>query len=180
MRCISLKFKIRLFDETAVMRALTRISYEIVEKSADIENIVLIGIKTRGVPLAETLAKCIERNTGLAPLVSGLDITYYRDDVDAPQVQKPSLPFDINGKEVVIVDDVLFTGRTARAAIDALFDLGRPGKIRLAVLVDRGHRELPIRPDYVGKNVPSSMREIIKVNLEAVDGKTDICLFEKE
>lgn len=178
-----MRFKVQLFDEIAVSRAVTRISYEIVEKSEDLSNVVLIGVKTRGVPIASSIAANIKRLTGTEIPVSALDITFYRDDLsplaDSPTVKKADIPFDINQKEVVIIDDVLFTGRTARAAIDAVFSAGRPDKIRLAVLVDRGHRELPIRPDYIGKNVPSSMREVIKVNLLEIDGKTNVELYEK-
>ena len=176
-----LEVKIQAMDETAVVRALTRISYEIVEKCPDLSNLVLVGIRTRGVPMAEILAANIRKNFGTEVPVGSLDITFYRDDLEkiaeAPQVGRTEIPADITGKEVVLVDDVLYTGRTARAAIDALFSLGRPAKIRFAVLIDRGHRELPIRPDYVGKNIPTSLSEVIKVQLGDVDGKTgvDIC-----
>ena len=180
-----LKTKVQLLDEGTVNRTLMRLSYEIVEKSADLSRLVLVGIRTRGVPLAKMIAANIARNSGVELPVGALDITFYRDDLqkvaDMPQVTAvPAFSFDITGREVVLVDDVLFTGRTARAAIDALFSMGRPGKIRLAVLVDRGHRELPIRPDYVGKNVPTSMSEVIRVNLPEQDGKTnvEICEFE--
>lgn len=178
-----MKLKVELADEIALKRALTRISYEIVEQSSDINNVVLVGIKTRGVPIAEIIRDNVEKNTGVKLPLCALDITFYRDDLtkvsDSPTVKTADIPFDIEGKEVVIVDDVLFTGRTARAAIDAVFSVGRPAKIRLAVLVDRGHRELPIRPDYIGKNVPSSMRELVKVHIGSVDGKTNIELYEK-
>ena len=177
--------KVQILDETAMKRALMRLSYEIVERCTDPQNIILIGIRTRGVPMAERLRDNIRKNSGVDIPVGALDITFYRDDLqkvaDMPQVTAvPAFSFDITGREVVLVDDVLFTGRTARAAIDALFSMGRPGKIRLAVLVDRGHRELPIRPDYVGKNVPTSMSEVIRVNLPEQDGKTnvEICEFE--
>ena len=173
-----MKFKVQIFDDVAIYRALTRISYEIVEKSADINNVVLVGIKTRGVPIAEIIRENIFKNTGVSLPVAALDTHPFRDDIKITQ-KDCELGIDIVGKEVIIVDDVLFTGRTARAAIDALFTIGRAGKIRLAVLVDRGHRELPIRPDYVGKNVPTSMREIVKVNIKEVDGKSNIELFEK-
>ena len=143
---------------------------------------VLVGILRRGVPLAETIAANIEKNSGVTVPVGALDITLYRDDLetvaDSPRVGTVVLPFSIEGKEVVLVDDVLYTGRTARAAIDALFSAGRPRRIRLAVLVDRGHRELPIRPDYVGKNVPTSQSEVIRVNLPETDGKTDVEIWE--
>jgi pyrimidine operon attenuation protein/uracil phosphoribosyltransferase len=179
-----MKFKVQLLDGLAVRRALTRLSFEIVEKSADLSNVVLVGIKTRGVPIAETIAANIEANSGVRVPTCALDITFYRDDLskvaDMPQVEKPSFDIDINGREVVLVDDVLYTGRTARAAIDALFSVGRPSRIRLAVLVDRGHRELPIRPDYIGKNVPTSLREVVRVNFEATDGKTNVELYERE
>ncbi|MGN1161443.1 MAG: bifunctional pyr operon transcriptional regulator/uracil phosphoribosyltransferase PyrR, partial [Candidatus Fimenecus sp.] len=167
--------------DAAVGRALMRISYEIVEKCRDLSNLVLVGIRTRGVPIAKIIAANIEKNSKVSVPVGSLDITFYRDDLEkideSPKVGDTKIDGDINGKEVVLVDDVLYTGRTARAAIDALFSLGRPGKIRLAVLVDRGHRELPIRPDYVGKNIPTSLSEVIKVNIDATDGKTgvDIC-----
>lgn len=174
-----MKFKVQIFNEVAVARALARISYEIVERSADISDIVLVGIKTRGVPIAEIIKENIFKNTSIEVPLFALDTSLYRDDLENTAKGEISLPFDITGKEVVMVDDVLFTGRTARAAIDALFSVGRAGKIRLAVLVDRGHRELPIRPDYVGKNVPTSSSEIIKVNLKATDGKDNIELYEK-
>lgn len=177
-----MKFKVQLLDETAVARALTRISYEIVEKTDNVSDIVLIGIKTRGLPIAETIAENILKNVGEKVPVCDLDITFYRDDLeklsDAPTVRKTDIPFDINGKEVILCDDVLFTGRTARAAIEAIFSAGRPSRIRLATLIDRGHRELPIRPDYIGKNVPTSTREVIKVNIKGTDEKTNVELFE--
>ena len=176
-----LETKAQVLDEAAVGRALMRISYEIVEKCADLSDLVLVGIRTRGVPIAEIIAANIQKNHDVEIPLGSLDITFYRDDLEkideSPRLSDTKIPADINGKEIVLVDDVLYTGRTVRAAIDALFSLGRPGKIRLAVLVDRGHRELPIRPDYVGKNIPTSLSEVIKVNIGEIDGKTgvDIC-----
>ena len=179
-----MKKKVQLMDETAVKRALTRLSFEIVEKSPDPANIVLAGIKTRGVPIANRIAANIKNHGGIDLPVCELDITFYRDDLthvtDDPTVKTIDLEQDINGKEVIICDDVLYTGRTARAAIEAIFSKGRPAKIGLAVLIDRGHRELPIRPDYVGKNVPTSQKEVVKVCFEETDGKTDVYLYDKE
>lgn len=179
-----MKFKTQLFDELAVRRALMRISYEIVEKSEDLNRVALVGIRTRGVPIAEIIAENIRKNVGCTVPLGSLDITLYRDDLshalEQPQLNGTSLPFDVTGREVILVDDVLFTGRTARAAMDALFAQGRPAQIRLAVLVDRGHRELPIRPDFVGKNIPTSMKEVVRVNLNAPDGKTNVELYEKD
>lgn len=176
-----LETKVQVLDEAAVGRALMRISYEIVERSQLLQNVVLVGIHTRGVPLARAIAANIQKNSGISVPVGSVDITFYRDDLeklqDSPRVGGTKLPVAIDGKEVILVDDVLFTGRTVRAAIDALFSQGRPGSIRLAVLVDRGHRELPIRPDYVGKNIPTSQSEVVRVQLNDTDGKTavDIC-----
>ena len=179
-----MKKKVQLMDETAVKRALTRLSFEIVEKSPDPANIVLIGIKTRGVPIANRIAANIKNHSGIDLPVCELDITFYRDDLfhdtDDPKVKNVDFGVDIGGKEVIICDDVLYTGRTARAAIEAIFSQGRPAKIGLAVLIDRGHRELPIRPDYVGKNVPTSQKEVVKVCFDETDGKTDVCLYEKD
>ena len=179
-----MKLKAQLMDDVTVKRALARLSYEIIEKSRDLENVVLIGIKTRGVPIAEQIAANIETHTGVKVQTCTLDITFYRDDLtkrhDLPTVNTQTLPVDLNDKEVILVDDVLFTGRTVRAAIDAVFRFGRPARIRLVVLVDRGHRELPIRPDFVGKNIPTSLREIIAVHLEAVDGKTNVEIYEQD
>ena len=179
-----MKKKVQLMDELAVKRALTRLSFEIVEKSEDVDNIVLVGIKTRGIPMAKILAENIKNHTGVSPALCELDITFYRDDLskayDLPEVKECHFDVDVTGKEVIIADDVLYTGRTARAAIEAIFSQGRPNKIGLAVLIDRGHRELPIRPDYIGKNVPTSQKELIKVNFEEIDGSTNVELYEKE
>lgn len=174
----AVKPKVQLMDEMAMRRALMRLSYEIVEKGRDLSRLVLVGIRTRGVPLAHILAENIQKNSGVAIPVEELDITFYRDDLekvaDAPQVREPVFGVDLNGKDIILADDVLFTGRTARAAIDALLTIGRPARIGLAVLIDRGHRELPIRPDFVGKNVPTSMSEVIRVNLPETDGKMNV------
>lgn len=178
-----MKFKARIMDENYVKRSLTRISYEIIENTKDLSNVVLLGIYTRGVPLAEIIADKIEAHAEKVA-VGKLDITFYRDDIfhvsDAPILNGTDVDVPIDGKDVIIVDDVLYTGRTARAAMEAVFSLGRPRSIRLAILVDRGHRELPIRADFVGKNVPTSSREVIAVHLDAVDGKTDVELYETE
>ncbi|NLW17512.1 MAG: bifunctional pyr operon transcriptional regulator/uracil phosphoribosyltransferase PyrR [Firmicutes bacterium] len=175
--------KTRLLDERAIQRALTRIAHEIIERNKGTEDLVLVGIRTRGIPLAERLAKNIERIEGKAVLVGNLDITSYRDDLDRLQervtVHPSELPVSIVDKIVVLVDDVLYTGRTVRAALDALIDVGRPRLIQLAVLVDRGHRELPIRADYVGKNVPTSRREQIAVRIKEIDGKDEVVILEK-
>ena len=168
-----------LFDETAVKRALTRLSYEIFERANNIENTVLVGIKTRGVPIAEIISENLAKNSGVKVPVLELDITHYRDDVKREiEVQDSLKRSDVEGKDVILVDDVLFTGRTTRAAIDAVFSAGRASSIKLAVLVDRGHRELPIRADFVGKNVPSSMREKIIVKLEPTDDETSVGIYE--
>ncbi len=176
-----MNFKSVLMDESAVNRALIRISHEIIERNKGIDNIVFIGIKTRGVPIAETISENINKFEGCKPLVGELDINHYRDDLTEahimPEVTKPILPFDVTGKDIVLVDDVLFTGRTVRAAIEAIFSLGRPSSIQLAILVDRGHRELPIRADYVGKNVPTSANELISVMLSPTDGQTSVNLY---
>lgn len=177
-----MKEKVQLMDETAVSRALTRLSFEIIEKANNPENLVFCGIKTRGVPMAKCIAKKVQEHGGPSVPVCELDITFYRDDLsklsEMPTVKMADLGVDINGKEVILIDDVLFTGRTIRAAIEAVFSQGRPAKIGLAVLIDRGHRELPVKPDYVGKNVPTSHKEFVKVSLEEIDGKTDVMLYE--
>ncbi len=169
-----MKLKAQLMDDVTVKRALTRLSYEIIEKSRDLENVVLIGIKTRGVPLAEQIAANMETHTGVKVKTCTLDITFYRDDLtkrhDLPTVNTQTLPVDLNDKEVILVDDVLFTGRTARAAMDAIIKLGRPAKIQLAVIIDRGHRELPICANYVGKNIPTSSDEFVSVKVNEIDG----------
>ena len=172
-----------LMDEDGIRRAMTRIAHEIVEKNKGVAQLVIVGIRTRGVPLAERLAAEIERIEGIRPPVGTLDITLYRDDLSLlsyqPTVRVTEMPVDIHGKTVVLMDDVLFTGRTIRAALDALIDMGRPRIIQLAVLVDRGHRELPIRADYVGKNVPTSARESVSVQLKELDGTEQVSLRER-
>jgi pyrimidine operon attenuation protein/uracil phosphoribosyltransferase len=161
-----------------IRRATIRLSHEIVEKQAGTGDLALIGIQRRGVPLARRIAESIEENEGAVIPVGALDITFYRDDLSLvaqqPVVKGTDLPFDLNGLTVVLVDDVLYTGRTIRAAMDALVDFGRPQAIRLAVLVDRGHRELPIRADHVGKNVPTSREELVRVHLVEVDGEDGV------
>lgn len=171
-----------LMDSEGIRRALTRIAHEIVEKNKGVDNIVLVGIRTRGVPIAERLAENIEKIEGKKPPVGVLDITLYRDDLSTlayqPIVRPTELPVDITGKIVVLVDDVLYTGRTIRAALDAVIDNGRPKTIQLAVLVDRGHRELPIRADFVGKNVPTSSKEVVSVQLQTTDEAENVILRE--
>jgi pyrimidine operon attenuation protein/uracil phosphoribosyltransferase len=168
----------RIMTAEEIRRAIIRISHEIVEKQAGTEGLVLVGIQRRGVPLARRFADAIEENEGVRLPVGALDITFYRDDLSLvaaqPIVKGTELPFDLNGATIVLVDDVLYTGRTIRAAMDALVDFGRPQAIRLAVLVDRGHRELPIRADHVGKNVPTSREEIVRVHLEETDGEDGV------
>jgi pyrimidine operon attenuation protein / uracil phosphoribosyltransferase len=166
-----------------VRRALVRVSHEIVEKHGGIEGLALVGVQRRGVPLARRIATAIREHEGTLPPVGALDITFYRDDLSLvahqPIVKGTDLPFDPTDLTIVIVDDVLYTGRTVRAALDALMDFGRPTAIRLAVLVDRGHRELPIRADHVGKNVPTSREEVIKVHVTEVDGGEDGVWIER-
>ena len=161
-----------------IRRATVRISHEIVEKQAGTAGLALVGIQRRGVPLAHRIAESIAEHEGVALPVGALDITFYRDDLSLvaqqPLVKGTDLPFDLNGATVVLVDDVLYTGRTIRAAMDALVDFGRPQAIRLAVLIDRGHRELPIRADHVGKNVPTSREEIVRVHLDETDGEDGV------
>jgi pyrimidine operon attenuation protein/uracil phosphoribosyltransferase len=165
----------RIMTAEDVRRAITRISHEIVEKQAGTEGLVLVGIQRRGVPLAHRIAAAILEHEGAEIPVGALDITFYRDDLSLvaqqPIVKGTQIPFDLNGRTVVLVDDVLYTGRTIRAAMDALIDFGRPQTIRLAVLVDRGHRELPIRADHVGKNVPTSREEVVHVFMDEIDGE---------
>jgi pyrimidine operon attenuation protein/uracil phosphoribosyltransferase len=161
-----------------IRRATVRISHEIVEKQAGTQGLALVGIQRRGVPLARRVAEAIREHESVNLPVGALDITFYRDDLSViaqqPVVKGTDLPFDLNGRTIVLVDDVLYTGRTIRAAMDALVDFGRPQAIRLAVLVDRGHRELPIRADHVGKNVPTSREEVVRVHLAETDGEDGV------
>ena len=172
----------QLADAEEIRRTLTRIAHEIIEKNRGAENLALIGIRTRGVPLASRLAEKIGEIESREVETGILDITLYRDDLSQiasqPIVHQTKIPFDINDRRIVLVDDVIYTGRTVRAALDALMDLGRPAVIQLAVLVDRGHRELPIRPDFVGKNVPTSKQEQIIVSLQETDDREEILLTE--
>lgn len=173
-----------VLDQPAIRRALTRIAHEIIERNKGIEDCVLVGIKTRGIHLAERLANRIEEIEGAKIPVGEIDITLYRDDLtvktqnDEPEVKGSDLPVDVTDKKVILIDDVLFTGRTVRAALDALMDLGRPSTIQLAVLVDRGHRELPIRADFVGKNIPTSSSEKIVVELTEVDDEDQVTIHD--
>ena len=174
-------FEVEVVDAAAMKRALTRISYEIVERHKGISDIVLMGIKTRGIYLARRIADRLKEIEGIDIPVGELDISLYRDDVHKPSYDEPKfkgadIPVSIEGKQVILIDDVLFTGRTVRAALDALMDIGRPSKISLGVLIDRGHRELPIRADYVGKNIPTSIDEQIKVAVSEVDEKDHVVI----
>lgn len=174
--------KAKIMDEKAISRAITRISHEIIERNKGVDNVVLIGIKTRGIPVAERIASKIEIIEGQKIQTGQMDITLYRDDLSEkqidPVVNGTKIDFDITDKIVVLVDDVLYTGRTVRSALNALVDIGRPKSIQLAVLVDRGHRELPIRADYVGKNVPTSKAEIISVKLNECDIEDSVSIEE--
>jgi len=180
---MSVREKAQVLDEAGIDRALTRIAHEILERTQGTEELALVGIKTRGVTLAQRLAEKIRAIERTAPPVGALDITLYRDDLgtlaEQPAVKGTEVAFPLKEKVVVLVDDVLFTGRTIRAALDALIDLGRPRLIQLAVLVDRGHRELPIRPDYVGKNLPTSPGERVAVKLREQDGQDRVVIMER-
>lgn len=181
---MTLREKTKILDEGSMAKTLERIAHEIVEKNKDIENIAIIGIKNRGAYLGGRLALKVEKIAGSIVPVGALDITLYRDDLteasSQPVVHATEIDFNIDEKKIVLVDDVLYTGRTIRCALDALIDFGRPSQIQLAVLIDRGHRELPIRADYVGKNVPTSSKEVIEVRLAEADGKDEVILCEKE
>jgi pyrimidine operon attenuation protein / uracil phosphoribosyltransferase len=174
----------RLMDEAEVKRAVTRIAHEILERNKGAERVVLVGIAARGDDLARRLAAEIQRIEGVEIPVGVLDITFYRDDIgrraEVPEVHETRIDMDITGRTVVLVDDVLFTGRTIRAAMDALVDFGRPDAVQLAVLVDRGHRELPIRADFVGKNVPTRLDEEVQVLVAEVDGEDAVAVGTKE
>lgn len=176
--------KTEIMDENAIARAITRISHEIIEKNKGVDNLVLMGIQRRGVPLARKIAAKIKEVENREILVGILDITLYRDDLsllnEHPIINGTEINFDIADKKVVLVDDVIYTGRTVRAAIDAIMDINRPQMIQLAVLIDRGHRELPIRADYVGKNVPTSRSEIVHVNVLEIDGINSVTITNKE
>ncbi|MFJ7728958.1 bifunctional pyr operon transcriptional regulator/uracil phosphoribosyltransferase PyrR [Neobacillus sp. NPDC097160] len=177
--------KALVLDEQAIGRAMTRIAHQIIEKNKGIDDCILVGIRTRGIFLAERLAAKIAEIEGKSIPVGEIDITLYRDDLtkktenQEPLVKGSDIPFDIGNKKVILVDDVLYTGRTVRAGLDALMDIGRPAAIQLAVLVDRGHRELPIRADYVGKNIPTSSEEKIVVELAEVDQLDQVSIFDK-
>ncbi len=174
--------EVRIMDEGAISRAITRISYEIIEQQKDISNLVVIGIKTRGITLAKRIAEKISILEKVKIPVGEVDITLYRDDrhdseeTDSPVLNGTYIPYDIKDKQVILVDDVLFTGRTVRAALDAIMDINRPKKISLAILIDRGHRELPIRPDFIGKNVPTSLDEVVHVRLMEDDALEEVII----
>jgi pyrimidine operon attenuation protein/uracil phosphoribosyltransferase len=176
------KPKSQIMDAQNLQRALTRISHEILERNKDVKKLAIVGIRSRGAYLAQRLVKIIKDIEHLEIPFGALDITLHRDDlfiaIKQPVVHKTEISFDITDKDIILVDDVLYTGRTIRAALDELIDFGRPATIQLAVLIDRGHRELPIRPDYIGKNVPTSVNEIISVSINEIDKKDEVYLEE--
>lgn len=176
------KLKAQIMDEAALGRALMRISHEIIERNRGVDNIVLVGIRRRGEPIAQRIRGNIHRIEDISVPCGSLDIRFYRDDLsklaEQPETKRAELPFGISDRDVVLVDDVIYTGRTVRAAIEAVFSLGRPRSIQLAVLIDRGHRELPIRPDYVGKNIPTSRSELVEVRLPEFDSETGVFLMD--
>ena len=173
-----------IMDEAAVLRSMKRITHEIIEKNNGAGDIILLGIHRRGMPLAAMLRDNIRAFEGTDVPLGSIDISLYRDDLsimaDQPVTGESEIPCDINGRTVILVDDVIYTGRTVRAAIEAVFHFGRPRSIQLAVLIDRGHRELPIRPDYVGKNIPTSHSEIVSVMVDEIDGRTGVCLYQAD
>ena len=174
---------VRVMDAASIARALTRVAHEILERHDSAQTLALVGIRKRGVPLANRVAALLEQLRGQRPDTGILDINLYRDDLsliaDHPILRKTEIPFDVERSQIVLVDDVLFTGRTIRAALEGLMDLGRPDWIQLFVLVDRGHREVPIRPDYVGKNLPTSRTEQVEVRLEETDGSDEVLLLSE-
>jgi len=178
------KLKAQIIDEAGFERTITRLAHEILEKNKGAESIVIVGIRTRGEFIARRIARKIEEVEGVTLKIGSLDITLYRDDLlgklEQPQLKGTDIIFDLNDKNIILIDDVLYTGRTIRAALDELIDLGRPKTIQLAVLVDRGHRQLPIRADYVGKNVPTSSSESIRVHVREVDGEDAVLLMHPE
>ena len=180
----SMHQKAQIMDENAMKRALMRLSHEIVEKNKGAANLVFVGIRRRGEPIAERVRENVAVIEGIRVPCGSINIKFYRDDLstvsESPEIRKASLPFDVNGRDVVLFDDVLYTGRTARAAIEAVFSCGRPKTIQLAILVDRGHRELPIRADFVGKNLPTSRSELVEVRLPEYDGETGVYLMDLE
>ncbi|MEO0258282.1 MAG: bifunctional pyr operon transcriptional regulator/uracil phosphoribosyltransferase PyrR [candidate division WOR-3 bacterium] len=175
--------KYRLMDAEDIRKTLKRIAHEIVEKVSNIDNVVLVGIKTRGVPLAKVIKEEIYNITKKDVPLGAVDITFYRDDLsmvgEKPQVKGTELSFSVENKDIILVDDVLYTGRTTRAALDEIIDYGRPASIKLCVLIDRGHRELPICPDFVGKTITTTLREIVKVKVAEVDGVDEVVICEK-
>ena len=181
---VNLELKAEIMDERSVQRALRRIAHEIIENNRGVEGLTLVGIQRRGVTLARMLRDLIEEVEGVRLPMGVLDITFYRDDLsmltEHPVVNTTDLPFQVQNAKIVMVDDVLYTGRTARAAMDAICDMGRPALIQLAVMIDRGHRELPIRADYVGKNLPTSKSELVGVNVPEFDGALSVVLYEKK
>jgi len=176
--------KVTILTKEEISRAVTRISHEILEKNKGPEGLAIVGIRTRGYVLAERIAQAISRIDGSGVAVGALDITLYRDDLsvvaEQPIMHKTEIDFDIEDKNIILVDDVLYTGRTIRCALDALIDFGRPKSIQLAVLIDRGHRELPIRADYVGKNLPTSQKELVQVKLQEIDGDDSVFIEEAQ
>jgi len=179
---LKMELKSVIMDEAAVRRSMTRITHEIIEKNKGTEDLCLLGIQRRGVSLAAMLRDNLKRFEGVDVPLGSVDISLYRDDLtelsELPETGKSEIPFEVRGRKLIIVDDVIYTGRTARAALEAVFHLGRPRLIQLAVLIDRGHRELPIRPDYVGKNIPTSHSEMISVLVQEYDGKTEVQLLQ--
>ena len=180
----TLEFKASIMDQSGMERALRRIAHEIIENNRGAQGVTLVGIQRRGVVLARMLQALIEQVEGVRPPLGVLDITFYRDDLsilqEHPVVNATDLPFQVTGAKIVMVDDVLYSGRTARAAMDAICDFGRPSIIQLAVMIDRGHRELPIRADYVGKNLPTSKSELVGVNVPEFDGEMSVVLYERK
>lgn len=178
------KLKAQIIDEAGFERTITRLAHEILEKNKGAGNLVIVGIRTRGEFIARRITRKIEEVEGVTLPIGSLDITLYRDDLlgklEQPQLKGTDIIFDLNDKDIILIDDVLFTGRTIRAALDELIDLGRPKSIQLAVLIDRGHRQLPIRADYVGKNVPTSSSESIRVHVKEVDGEDAVLLMHPE